>query len=69
MAKQIQWNCQTNPLKSLNKSIEIVERNQWIRFLETAVSFAETGRMTTQRQQKTWGKVLRGLRRYTNMHE
>ena len=56
-------------MELLNKSIEIVERNQWIRFLETAVSFAETGRMTTQRQQKTWGKVLKCLRRYTNMHE
>ena len=56
-------------MKSLNEIIEIVERIQWIRLQELAVLLAETGKLTTQKQQKTRGKALLCLRRYTNMHE
>jgi hypothetical protein len=33
----------TNPLKSLNESIEIVERNQWNRWTNPMDSFTKTG--------------------------
>jgi len=40
-------------LKLLNEINGIVERNQWICFLKTAVLFAETVKLTSQKQQKT----------------
>jgi len=69
MAEQIHWNCQTNPLKLLNEINGIVGRIQWIRLQKLAVLLAETGRLTTQKQQKTWAKTLVCLRRHMNMHE
>jgi len=56
-------------LKSLNKINGIVGRIQWIRLQKPAVLFAETGRLTAQRQQKTWEKALVSLRRYAKMHD
>jgi hypothetical protein len=56
-------------LKPLNKTNGIVGRIQWIRLQKQAVLFAETGRLTTQRQQKMREKALISLRRYAKMHE
>ena len=45
-------------MELLNEINGIVERNQWICFLKTAVLLAETCKLTTKKHQETWGKDL-----------
>jgi hypothetical protein len=44
-------------------------RIQWIRLQKQAVLYAETGKLTTHKQQKRREKALECLRRYTSIHE
>jgi len=56
-------------MELLNEINGIVGRIQWNRLQKLAVLLAETGRLTTKKQQKMRAKALTCLRRYAKMHE
>jgi len=60
---------ETKPLESFNKSIEIVERNQWNRWTNPMDSFTKTGGLPFRNGQYRGESLAICLRRYTNTHE